>query len=44
MDPLILSLWLIRFAFLALLYLFLFSVVRILLREDRKSTRLNSSH
>ena len=28
MDPLILSLWLIRFAFLALLYLFLFSVVR----------------
>ena len=39
MDPLILSLWLIRFAFLALLYLFLFSVVRILLRDLRVAAR-----
>jgi len=38
-DPLILSLWLIRLAFLALLYLFLFSVVRVLLRDIRQAAR-----
>jgi len=38
-DPLILSLWLIRLAFLALLYLFLFSVVRVLLRDIRQASR-----
>lgn len=39
MDPALLILWLIRLAFLALLYVFLFRVVRTLLRDLRAAAR-----
>lgn len=39
MDPLTLSLWVIRLAFLAALYLFLALVVRALLRDIRAASR-----
>ncbi len=39
MDPFVLSLWLLRLAFLGLLYLFLFAVVRILARDLRSAAR-----
>lgn len=40
MDGFVLTLWLIRLLFLALLYLFLFAVVRVLLRDLRSATRV----
>jgi hypothetical protein len=39
MDAFAASLWLLRFLFLALLYLFLFAVVRILVRDLRAAAR-----
>ena len=39
MDPFLLSIWLVRLSFLAILYLFLFVVVRILLRDLRAAAR-----
>ncbi len=39
MDPTIATIWLIRFLFLGLLYLFLFGVVRVLLRDLRSAAR-----
>ena len=39
MDAFALSLWLLRFLFLALLYLFLFAVVRVLVRDLRAAAR-----
>jgi hypothetical protein len=39
MDGVVLSLWILRIAFLALLYLFLFAVVRILVRDLRAAAR-----
>ena len=39
MDPFAASLWLLRFLFLALLYLFLFAVVRVLVRDLRAAAR-----
>jgi hypothetical protein len=38
-DAFAISLWLLRFLFLALLYLFLFAVVRILVRDLRSAAR-----
>jgi len=39
MDPVALSLWILRLAFLTLLYLFLFAVVRVLVRDLRAAAR-----
>ncbi|HEX8938914.1 MAG TPA: FHA domain-containing protein [Candidatus Limnocylindrales bacterium] len=39
MDGFLLSLWIARLAFLGLLYLFLFAVVRVLLRDLRSAAR-----
>jgi hypothetical protein len=39
MDPTLATIWLIRFLFLGLLYLFLFGVVRVLLRDLRSAAR-----
>lgn len=39
MDPLLLILWVVRLAFLLLLYVFLFRVVRTLLRDLRAAAR-----
>jgi hypothetical protein len=39
MDPVVLALWILRIGFLALLYLFLFAVVRILVRDLRAAAR-----
>lgn len=39
MDPLLLILWIVRLAFLLLLYVFLFRVVRTLLRDLRAAAR-----
>lgn len=39
MDPTIATIWLIRFLFLGLLYVFLFGVVRVLLRDLRSAAR-----
>ena len=39
MDAFALSLWLLRFVFLALLYVFLFAVVRVLVRDLRAAAR-----
>jgi hypothetical protein len=39
MDAITLSLWLLRLLFLAFLYLFLFSVVRVLVRDLRAAAR-----
>lgn len=39
MDPTIATIWLVRFLFLGLLYLFLFGVVRVLLRDLRSAAR-----
>ena len=39
MDPLLAALWVVRLAFLGLLYLFLFAVVRVLLRDLRAAAR-----
>ena len=39
MDPVVLSLWILRIGFLALLYLFLFAVVRVLVRDLRAAAR-----
>lgn len=39
MDPYFTSLWILRFAFLGLLYLVIFAVVRTLLRDLRQATR-----
>ena len=39
MDAFAASLWLLRFLFLALLYLFLFAVVRVLVRDLRSAAR-----
>jgi FHA domain-containing protein len=39
MDPIVATIWLIRILFLGLLYLFLFGVVRVLLRDLRSAAR-----
>lgn len=39
MDGFVLTIWVLRLLFLALLYLFLFAVVRVLLRDLRGATR-----
>ena len=39
MDGIVLTLWLVRLLFLALLYVFLFAVVRVLLRDLRVASR-----
>lgn len=39
MDGMVLTLWLVRLLFLALLYTFLFAVVRVLLRDLRVASR-----
>lgn len=39
MDPTLLAIWVIRLLFLGLLYLFLWSVVRVLLRDLRTAAR-----
>jgi FHA domain-containing protein len=39
MDPIVATIWLIRILFLGLLYLFLFGVVRVLLRDLRAAAR-----
>lgn len=39
MDPIVATIWLIRLLFLGLLYLFLFGVVRVLLRDLRAAAR-----
>jgi len=39
MDPVVIALWILRLAFLALLYLFLAAVVRVLLRDLRAAAR-----
>ncbi len=39
MDGMVLTLWLVRLLFLALLYVFLFAVVRVLLRDLRVASR-----
>jgi FHA domain len=39
MDPIVTTIWLIRILFLGLLYLFLFGVVRVLLRDLRAAAR-----
>jgi hypothetical protein len=39
MDPIVLSLWLLRLLFLLFLYLFLFAVVRVLVRDLRAAAR-----
>jgi hypothetical protein len=39
MDPITLSLWLLRLLFLLFLYLFLFAVVRVLVRDLRAAAR-----
>lgn len=39
MDPTLLAIWIIRLLFLGLLYLFLWSVVRVLLRDLRAAAR-----
>jgi pSer/pThr/pTyr-binding forkhead associated (FHA) protein len=43
MDGFLLVLWIVRIAFLALLYVFLYRVVRALLRDLRAATRESSS-
>ena len=40
MDGFVLTIWLLRLLFLALLYLFLFAVVRVLLRDLRTSAKV----
>lgn len=40
MDGFVLTIWLVRLLFLALLYLFLFAVVRVLLRDLRASAKV----
>ncbi len=39
MDPVVAALWILRLGFLALLYLFLFAVVRVLVRDLRAAAR-----
>jgi FHA domain len=39
MDPTVLAIWVLRLLFLGLLYLFLWSVVRVLLRDLRSAAR-----
>jgi len=39
MDPTVLAIWVLRLAFLALLYAFLWAVVRVLLRDLRAAAR-----
>ena len=39
MDPFIVAIWIMRLAFLALLYIFLYLVVRVLLRDLRAAAR-----
>ncbi len=39
MDPAVLAVWLLRLGFLAMLYLFLWAVVRVLLRDLRAAAR-----
>jgi hypothetical protein len=39
MDPTVLAIWVVRLAFLSLLYVFLWSVVRVLLRDLRAAAR-----
>lgn len=39
MDPVVVALWLLRLAFLALLYVFLFAVARVLVRDLRQASR-----
>ena len=43
MDGIVATLWVLRLAFLALLYLFLFAVVRILVRDLRAAARESSA-
>jgi hypothetical protein len=43
MDGIVVTLWLLRLAFLALLYLFLFAVVRVLVRDLRAAARQSSA-
>jgi hypothetical protein len=38
-DPIVAALWILRLGFLALLYLFLFAVVRVLVRDLRAAAR-----
>jgi hypothetical protein len=42
MDPALATLWILRLSFLALIYLFLFAVVRVLLRDLRAATHERS--
>jgi pSer/pThr/pTyr-binding forkhead associated (FHA) protein len=42
MDPALATLWILRLSFLALIYLFLFAVVRVLLRDLRAASRERS--
>ena len=39
MDPFLAAVWLVRIVFLALIYLFLFAVVRVLVRDLRSAAR-----
>ena len=39
MDPVVIAIWILRLAFLALLYLFLGAVVRVLMRDLRAAAR-----
>lgn len=39
MDPVVIAIWILRLAFLALLYVFLAAVVRVLLRDLRAAAR-----
>ena len=43
MDPTLATLWLLRLVFLALIYLFLFGVVRVLVRDLRSASRQRSA-
>jgi FHA domain len=42
MDPALATLWILRLSFLALIYVFLFAVVRVLLRDLRAATHERS--
>ena len=42
MDGFVLTLWILRLLFLALLYPFLFAVVRVLLRDLRAASRVRA--
>jgi pSer/pThr/pTyr-binding forkhead associated (FHA) protein len=43
MDPTLISLWILRILFLVLIYLFLFAVARVLIRDLRSASRERST-